>query len=611
MEQSDLETLRERREALVLEREIAELEGAKVQEAESARVQQLLEVGQVIGNRLDYIYDSPSQGFGGLNSPADSIYGRYHDDRVDDRTEGRYRPVYEIEDDLARQRGIARVLAAVDEHGIGVVDTLANYTLGTGYVYEVSPKDPVNEPLAEVVQAIVDEFVERFSVKWRRKEREYHNRSRRDGEAFLKLDPIGGGKAEVEFVEPAEITEPTDTRQISEFAGFPSLDWTMGIGTDWGRPDRVHGYFQDKTGDQQDWDYIPADRMVHAKRNVDDRAKRGVSDFYPVWRDMERAAKVLRNSGEGAALQAAIAYIREHVPGVGLAAVQSMNSAKQVASIDQSWPQGNSTTSKFRKFNPGTILDVPAGQQYKPGPMGAERNEGFVTIAQSIWRSTGVRWLMPDYMITGDPSNGNFASTLVAESPFVKARQADQVWYAEDFTEVIWGVLRIAVNTSIELRRLGIQTVEQLRRLVKVNIEPPRVDVRNRSEDTQINSILSQRGLVSDRTWSGAEDLDYDHEQAQRDEEKPRRDARAASQAAAFGGFGANGFGAGGASAGGGGFAPVGRAGAGGFAGRTSGEQPQPLSRVGTQESLQAVAETADGRLVPISELESIWEDYP
>ena len=31
---------------------------------------------------------------------------------------------------------------------------------------------------------------------------------------------------------------------------------------------------------------------------------------------------------------------------------------------------------------------------------------------------------MPEYMVSGDASNANYASTLVAESPFVKARQA-------------------------------------------------------------------------------------------------------------------------------------------------------------------------------------------
>ena len=593
---AELETLRERRDALQLEHEVAGLQAEIAAMESEQRAAQLLEVGQVVGSRTGYLYDHPGFGGPGIQSPSDSVYGVFHVDRVDDRLDGRYRPVYENETHLAEQRGVARVLASVDEHAIGTVEALGNYTLGTGYTYEATPRKPEDQAAVEVAavcQEIIDEFVDRDEVHWRRKEREFHHRSRRDGETFLQIYPIGGGRADCEFAEPAEITEPTNPNDLSEFAGFVALDWTMGVATDFGRYTRVHGYFRDMSGDEVDSDYVPASRMVHAKRNVDERAKRGVSDFYPVWRDMERAAKVLRNTGEGASLQAAIAFIREHVPGTSLSAVQSMSAGKLVAEVDRRWPSGNSTQTKYRRYNPGTILDVPAGQQYKPGPMGAERNEGFVTVADALWRATGVRWNMPEYMITGDPSNGSFASTLIAESPFVKAREADQTWYEEEFLRVMWAILAIAINDSPVFAQRGITSLVALKRVIKLVAEPPRVSVRNRSEDTQVSAVLNAAGLLSKRTWAAKEDLDYDQEQAQLKEE-PAPPAGAGSGFGQFDPFGR----------------PVGPA-QGGPLSFTSapftgpgGEQQRPLGRV-----LGSGAEPKPSITLP--ESRGVWEGYP
>lgn len=259
-----------------------------------------------------------------------------------DRQGGNYWPVYQSEHDLARIRGRARQIATVTPMHAGVVDALANYVLGPGLTFTVRPavassalgassRDgdsrntltspplaPPSEggeatPLAAAVQNVIDRFVDdndfHGSV-----DREAHARSREDGEAFLLLTPRPGGRIEVRFVECEQVTQPADPRPLEDWLGcgdaFPSC-WTFGIHTPLRETNRPQGYHVVSDGAGLDWDYVPLSRMEHLKRNVPANAKRGVSDFFPVLGDLEREAKLRKNTAQSAALQAASASPHE------------------------------------------------------------------------------------------------------------------------------------------------------------------------------------------------------------------------------------------------------------------------------------------------------------
>ena len=49
-----------------------------------------------------------------------------------------------------------------------------------------------------------------------------------------------------------------------------------------------------------------------------------------------------------------------------------------------------------------------------------------VQIVQAGLRALGNRWDMPEYMISGDSSNANYASTLVSGAPFVTGIEWEQ-----------------------------------------------------------------------------------------------------------------------------------------------------------------------------------------
>ena len=77
-----------------------------------------------------------------------------------------------------------------------------------------------------------------------------------------------------------------------------------------------------------------AARLITA--NVVRSVKRGLSDFYPIQGNLEIARRVLRNMGEGSAVQAAIAWIQEMAPGTTQAQVNTGTMSRADASYTKS-----------------------------------------------------------------------------------------------------------------------------------------------------------------------------------------------------------------------------------------------------------------------------------
>jgi hypothetical protein len=445
--------------------------------------------------------------------------------RPQDRLRGASPPAFENEQDLHRMRGIARSLASVDEHAIGILENLTNYVLGTGFAYAVVAKaqapdveSPAHSEWTRSAGRVIDEFLERFA--WTGGlERELFRRAHRDGEFFLWLSADGMGRAQARIIEPECVTEPADPRRLERWLGEPRRDWSFGVASDPSDAARVYGYFVERGGVEtaapDDWLYIPASQMVHCKLNVDASAKRGVSDFFAVYETLERADRLLGNTLQGAAVRAAIAYITEHAPGVSGGQIQNLTASLSDATFVARTPSGVRTI-KLNQREAGTRLDVEHGRVFHAGMQGAPEGPSHVQVIQAALRRAGARWQMPEYMVSGDASNANYASTLVAESPFVKAAEAQQAIFRRAFKEVLWKALEIAAAD----RQLPASAVT-LRRLVDVSIESPTIAVRNRREELDIRQALAAAGILSKRTWAEQSGLDYDREQARRAAEEP------------------------------------------------------------------------------------------
>ncbi len=276
------------------------------------------------------------------------------------------------------------------------------------------------------VQAVIDEFV-RLN-HWHQRQQEIVRRKDRDGECFLRLFLAADGVTHVRFVEPAQVATPLDR--------LPDPSARFGIQTDPQDVETVLGYWIDGR-------LVDAAQIQHRKANVDANMKRGLPLFFPVRKNLRRAEKLLRNMSIVAEIQSAIAVIRKHgtVTAAGLEQFVAGQADRSVTN------RSTGQTSRFQRYAPGTILDAVAGTDYEFPAAGIDAGR-YVAVLQAELRAIASRLVMPEFMLTSDASNANYSSTMVAEGPAVKMFDRLQHEMLADDMEVLWRVMRHAVESG-------------------------------------------------------------------------------------------------------------------------------------------------------------------
>ena len=489
-----------------------------------------LSVSKII-EALEYTLDAyGSDGWSHVGGASPATYsggpsGRIHSQSsLADREDGRYRPFDQTQWGLARQRAMSRHLAAFTSVSVGALQALQVYVMGGEWDYEVRHKEEsgLNVPmgLIEAVQRCVNDFLDRN--EWVGDfDRELHDASREDGEALVGLYPAAGGEVDARRIEPDSLREPANKRPLDDWlmpagvrAGsvspFDASSWTFGVHTVYDeRMKRIDhtrhaGYHVVHDDAGAHWEYLPSTPQPHLgskcavlmRRNVIRTAKRGVSDFWPVQVDLEREDKLSENMSVGAAVQSAIAYIRQHPKGTTSSdASSTINDA--LDTFSRAIKANRGSERSIERSRAGTVVDVPAGKEYKPSPF-AGAASSYLEVAGALKRRIGIRWLFPEYMISGDASNANFSSTLVAESPFVKAREGDQQQYAKAFKRIIWRVVKIA-HDSGRFRNM-VRSWSELNSYLELAVTPPPVATRDKAQLAAELTALWDRGIVDSNT---------------------------------------------------------------------------------------------------------------
>ena len=249
--------------------------------------------------------------------------------------------------------------------------------------------------------------------------------------------------------------------------------------------------------------------MIHIKTEwVDRMAKRGVSDFFSTANDIHSTRKLLRNLRESAAVQAAIAWIREHPEGMAVSRAAAVVDARGTTQSGQVVPTS--------RYDGPVMLDVSAGMKYIGGPIGSSAQNSLIEVLQAALRAIGARWQIPEALVSGDSSNANLASALVAEAPFVRALQARQWHYKLAYEGIMRRVLEYAATTG----QLGAASDTVMDKL-EIKAEAPPVIPRKLAEETERNDILHGARILSKQTWSAREDLDHETEQSLLEEDPP------------------------------------------------------------------------------------------
>ncbi len=410
---------------------------------------------------------------------------------------------------LQAMRKTCRLLAGTNPFAINGHENRISYIVGTGHEYVVAAKpdsalaaalkaakDKTPGSAAAALrdgQAVIDEFLR--ENRWHARQQEIQHRKDRDGECFLRFFTSPENSIRVRFVEPIQVATPqSDTHEHT----------TFGIVTDPEDVETIEAYYVDGS-------LVEATEIQHRKDNVDNNVKRGISLFYPVRKNLNRADGLLKNMSVVAGIQSAIAMIRRHGGG-GKVAHEAARAANADVAVSNS-TTGN--TSYHRKYESGTIIDAPSGTEYDFPASGIDATR-FVLILQAELRAIASRLVMPEFMLTSDASNANYSSTMVAEGPAVKMFERLQYDMIQEDLEVINRVLDMAVVT----KRLSAEVRDQL----DIDVTPPQLTTRNRKEETEADRILVQEKAMSVRTLQLKNKLDPDYETELIDEQREKMD---------------------------------------------------------------------------------------
>jgi len=325
-----------------------------------------------------------------------------------DRQWGSNRPVLNQQWDLNQMRTNARLLLDANGFAIGGMDRLIDFVVGEGFKREITLRDAepgatsdTEDPLIRQVTMLLDDWCKKYEWGHGEEDREAETFKRvsRDGEVFTRVDKDDESDSWmpwIRFVEPEHVYTPPDKSQMSE--------WSWGILTKEGDVEtRLAYWVGDPKAQTQAGDPVDAADIFHHKVNTDRTIKRGISDFFPVFDTFESARKILRNMGEVAAIQAAIAWIRQHAATTTADQVQRM--IDRTKNYDQTnmrpvFPQGPDNTQPVTFTEPGQVLDMSNGMQYLAGPS-ATGSPGFIQVLQATLRGAGARWGAPEFF-SGD-----------------------------------------------------------------------------------------------------------------------------------------------------------------------------------------------------------------
>lgn len=393
-------------------------------------------------------------------------------------------PPYRTEHELRLIRDEARWFATHHPFAISLLENRASYVVGSGHVYTVRPKPrtALSASVLEAIQAEIVEFVE--ANTWQHRQLENQIRLDRDGELFIRMFEVDG-RLVVRYVEPDQVGCPPGAQDV------------FGIITDPEDVETIRGYWVLRDPRRVDsWEQVPADQIQHRKANVDRTMPRGLPTLFSVRGNLRRAWKLLRNMTTVASVQAAVAIVRQH-------GAAPAGSVQQFVARMQAMPTEPQRPQTYERLPPGAIVDVPPGVEVKFPAEGINVGN-YVAAIQAELRAVAARVAMPEYMLSGDASNANYASTLVAEGPAVKMferLQGEMIWYD---TAILMRALEVA-------ERAG-RLPDGVSKQIVIDAEAPIVKSRDRLREAQADQILLTMGVISPQTVAARHGFDYRQE---------------------------------------------------------------------------------------------------
>lgn len=253
--------------------------------------------------------------------------------------------------------------------------------------------------------------------------REHARRTWRDGEAFLRIFHEQQGPPSVRFIDPEWIGP---TREAPDSQGIVSEPGDTESPTAYLRIDPNSGDLAEA---------IPAEEVLHTRIGADSNEKRGVSLFAPLLDTLESYDRWLQTELLARKLQASIVLWRK---------VQG--SPSEALRMSEANAYGTTSTGGRReRFQPGTILTT--NQSTEIEFLHPKTNfTDAVPLGRMLLLSVAAGAGLPEFMLTSDASNSNYASTMVAEGPAVKMFHSEQHFFSQEWARLWTAVMQAGID---------------------------------------------------------------------------------------------------------------------------------------------------------------------
>jgi capsid protein len=432
------------------------------------------------------------------------------------------------EQELRDMRKVARKLYYTNSGARGLIDTVVNFVIG-------KDASVVSEDTDETVQTYFKEF--QLVNRWDLRMKEVVRRCLRDGEMFLRMFPGNPDLAwfddypltttvpEFRFIDPNDITDklgkhtygiycdPNDIENPLIYYRYAHMQHTQLSGSN--------------IAAQVTTEEIPASEIIHTKILVDVDVKRGLSYYTAIAPYLVKYQEWLDDRITLNKIRTMFNLIMKVTGNPQAIANKFEDAAVQPLS-------GGSTTTATSKKMPrsGSVLVSSPGIEYEFANLqirAQDTKEDGRAIELMVGKGTG----LTEYVVRGDASNANYASSMVSESPMVRNFEAWQDIFAKPVLQVHrkalrWGVEQGLVPTETERVTIDIDPVtgeetiqkEKGRLNFDIKVTFAALVHRDLEKESKAYAIHTEHGWDSDRSISGKLGNDYD--QVQR--EKRRED---------------------------------------------------------------------------------------
>ena len=443
-------------------------------------------------------FQFPNAGMGGWVNPAQLAVR-------DNYLSGEQLPIYLSWWQLKSIRDRARFVFATNEFAHGLVQCFQSFVVGSaGFKWRVASidlKNPVPEDLLKRCQASLDIFREYNSMV--DVENEIVYRLHVDGEVFIRKFPQANGMLVIRFIEPELV------RGYATDIGSPKD--SFGIICDEDDINTVLGYQVIlKPTVTREPTFIPAEDIIHIKIGTNANAKRGLTTFYPVFQNLTNCEDILASTVTMAKARAKIAMIRK-VNNVAPDSMASLVDSQIDATLGGSNNMGATENIGLERFGYGSIITAPANIDYE-FPGANVDAAGLIQVLQANLRSLATRFGISETLMSGDASNNNYSSALIAEAP---ARRTFERWQGivgrslaecrfEPNKSLAWSQIHLASEHGI--------IPKEILKNIKITSEAYSLQSREHQKEAEMNNVYHSMGVKSIQTIRAELGLDNDTE---------------------------------------------------------------------------------------------------